>query len=177
MIISCEPAFAERKIDDVAYRRRPTRMFIVDRHLRIIAHSSQLNIADLAGRIRQLVRRHIAECDSCAHATVEILDADTALRVVDLAGEDGDYFAITVERLGSKSDAIEDVATEHQLTNREREVFRMLLAGATDGEVSERLLIARTTASDHAKNILRKTGANKRTELFAKVIRYAGRVR
>ena len=88
-----------------------------------------------------------------------------------------DYFAITVERRGSKSDAIEDVATEHQLTAREREVFRMLLAGATDGEVSERLLIARTTASDHAKNILRKTGAKKRTELFAKVIRYAGRVR
>ena len=92
MIISCEPAFAEREIEDVAYRRRPTPMLIVDRRLRIIAHSSQLNVAGLAGRIRQLVRRHIAECESCVHATVEILDADTALRVVDLAGEDGGLF-------------------------------------------------------------------------------------
>jgi DNA-binding CsgD family transcriptional regulator len=74
-------------------------------------------------------------------------------------------------------DAIEDVATEHRLTNREREVFRMLLAGATDSDVSDRLLIARTTATYHAKNILRKTGANRRTELFARVIKYAGRSR
>ena len=71
-------------------------------------------------------------------------------------------------------DAIEDVATEHRLTNREREVFRMLLAGATDGDVSERLVIARTTATYHTKNILRKTGANRRTELFARVIKFAG---
>jgi DNA-binding CsgD family transcriptional regulator len=68
-------------------------------------------------------------------------------------------------------DAIEDVATEHGLTNREREVFRMLLAGATDSDVCERLLIARTTATYHAKNILRKTGASRRMELFARVIK------
>jgi DNA-binding NarL/FixJ family response regulator len=177
MVSPCEPPEAEHAAAGVAYRRQPTRMVIVDANSRTIAQSFQLDISELAGRIRRLVERHIAERGMATHATVEILDAETALRVVDLAGEGGECFAITFERCGHKRDAIEDVATEHRLTNREREVFRMLLAGATDSDVSERLVIARTTASDHAKNILRKTGANKRTELFAKVIKYAGRSR
>jgi DNA-binding NarL/FixJ family response regulator len=163
----------EPEPEGVAHRRRPTPMLIVDRDLRIVARSSQLNLADFADRVRPLVERHIAECRSATGATVEVIDAGTALRVVDLAGEDSDYFAITFERLTTKRDAIEEVATAHQLTNREREVFRMLLAGATDKDVSESLAIALTTAGDHAKNILRKTGATKRTELCAKVIRSA----
>ena len=173
----CEAGPAEQETAGVVYRRRPNPMLIIDRRLRIIAQSAQLNLSELPGWIQPLVERHIAECLSATRSTVEIIDAETALRVVDLAGVDGDCFAITFEQLTDKRDAIEDVATEHQLTNRERQVFRMLLSGATDNEVSERLVIARTTASDHAKNILRKTGSNKRTELFAKVIKYAGRAR
>jgi len=177
MVSPCEPSDAEHEAAGVAYRRQPTPMVIVDGNLRTIAQSFQLDVSALDGRIRRLVERHIAQRSTATQVTVEILDAETALRVVDLAGEGGVCFAITFERCGHKRDAIEDVATEHHLTNRECEVFRMLLAGATDGDVSERLLIARATATDHAKNILRKTGANRRTELFAKVIKYAGRSR
>jgi DNA-binding NarL/FixJ family response regulator len=177
MVSTCERPDAEYQTAGIAYRRQPVPMVIVDANLRTIAQSFQLDISELHGRIRRLVERHIAECSAAARTTVEILDAETALRVADLAGEDGVWFAITFERCALQRDAIEEIATEHRLTNREREVFRMLLAGATDGDVSERLVIARTTASDHAKNILRKTGANKRAELFAKVIKYAGRSR
>jgi DNA-binding NarL/FixJ family response regulator len=161
----------------IAHRRRPALMVIVDRNLRTIAQSFNLDISELDVRIRRLIERHIAERGSATHATVEVLDAETALRVTDLAGDGGELFAVTFEQCAHTRDAIEEVATEHHLTSREREVFRMLLGGATDNDVSERLSIARTTAADHAKNILRKTGANKRTELFARVITYSGRVR
>ena len=177
MVYPYEPLEAEHETAGVAYRRQPTPMLIVDANLRTIAQSFQLDLSELDGRIRRLVERHISQRSTATHATVEILNAETALRVVDLAGECGVFFAVTFERCGRKRDAIEDVATEHGLTNRERQVFRMLLAGATDSDVSRRLVIARTTASDHAKNILRKTGAKKRTELFARVIKYDGRSR
>ncbi|HXM06907.1 MAG TPA: helix-turn-helix transcriptional regulator [Candidatus Acidoferrum sp.] len=168
---------AESEAAGVAHRRQPTPIVILDRNLRTIAQSFQFDSSEIAGRIRGAVERHIAERTLDAHATFEMIDAETALRVIDLVADDGVCFAVTFERFEHKRDAIEDVATAHRLTSREREVFRMLLAGATDSEVSERLAIARTTASDHAKNILRKTGASKRAELFAEVIKYAGRPR
>jgi DNA-binding CsgD family transcriptional regulator len=173
----CERPGPESEPAGVAHRRQPTPMVILDRNLRTIAQSFQFDGSEVAGRIRGVVERHIAERTSNAHATFEMIDAETALRVIDLVADDGVCFAVTFERFEHKRDAIEDVAAAHRLTNREREVFRMLLAGATDSEVSERLAIARTTASDHAKNILRKTGASKRSELFAEVIKYAGRPR
>ncbi len=178
MVFSCERPEADLEPARVAHRRQPTPMVIIDRNLQTIAQSLQFEGSEVADRIRGAVERHIAESRPAnAHATFEMIDAETALRVIDLVAGDGVCFAVTFERFENKRDAIEDVATAHRLTNREREVFRMLLAGATDAEVSERLVIARTTASDHAKNILRKTGANKRTELFAQVIKYAGRLR
>ena len=178
MVFSCEWTEADLEPARVAHRRQPTPMLILDRNLNTIAQSFQFEGSEVADRIRETVERHIAGCRPAnVRATFEMIDAKTALRVIDLVAGDGVCFAVTFERFENKRDAIEDVATAHRLTNREREVFRMLLAGATDADVSERLVIARSTASDHAKNILRKTGASKRTELFSQVMKYAGRLR
>ncbi|HEY5340579.1 MAG TPA: LuxR C-terminal-related transcriptional regulator, partial [Candidatus Aquilonibacter sp.] len=122
--------------------------------------------------LRLLVERHLLRRNERARTTIDVLDATTTLRIVDLAGDGGEYFAITFEPAQQRRDAVGAVATEHRLTNRECEVFRLLLEGSSDHDVSKRLVIAKTTAHDHAQNILRKTGANKRAELFAKVIMY-----
>ena len=167
----CEPA-VEHPAPGIAYHRQPTPIVVVDRNLQMIAQSLDLDVSAFAGRIRRLVERHVAEGGASSRSTVDVLDVDTALRVVDLSSERGEYYAVTFERSQQRRDAIDAVATEHRLTKREREVFRMLLAGSSDSEVSERLVISRMTATDHAKNILRKTGSNKRTQLFAKVIKY-----
>jgi hypothetical protein len=42
-------------------------------------------------------------------------------------------------------------------------------------ERTEQLFISKSTARDHAKNILRKMGTSRRTKLFAKVIKYEDR--
>ncbi len=172
MICLTDGPESEPAVVAFAGKRRPQPLVIVDRDLRVIAQSFDLDISELIGHLRLLVERHLRERSVIARTTIEVLDATTTLRVVDLAGDGGEYFAITFEPAQQRRDAVDAVASEHRLTNREREVFRLLLEGSSDHEVSQRLVIAKTTAHDHAQNILRKTGANKRAELFAKVIMY-----
>jgi DNA-binding NarL/FixJ family response regulator len=172
MICLDDPSQSEPAVVAFAGRRRPPPLVIVDRDLRVIAQSFDLDISELIGHLRLLVERHLRQRNERERATIDVLDATTTLRIVDLAGDGGEYFAITFERAQQRRDAVDAVATEHRLTNRECEVFRLLLEGSSDHEVSQRLVIAKTTAHDHAQNILRKTGANKRAELFAKVMMY-----
>jgi len=51
------------------------------------------------------------------------------------------------------------------LTSREREVARLIQAGASDAEIAHRLDISPKTASVHVANIKRKIGVETRTEL------------
>ncbi len=46
---------------------------------------------------------------------------------------------------------------------REREVLRLLVEGASDHEIAERLFITRRNASKHVAAILDKLGASNRT--------------
>jgi DNA-binding CsgD family transcriptional regulator len=50
----------------------------------------------------------------------------------------------------------------HGLTAREREVLRLLAAGASSPEIGERLFISQTTAERHVANIYRKLGVDSR---------------
>lgn len=51
------------------------------------------------------------------------------------------------------------------LSDREREVLGMLLAGLTTKEVAVRLTISINTAKAHIKSVFRKLGIHRRTEL------------
>jgi DNA-binding CsgD family transcriptional regulator len=53
------------------------------------------------------------------------------------------------------------------LTNREREVLRVLAAGRSNREIAAALFIAPKTASVHVSNIMAKLGAGSRTEAAA----------
>lgn len=59
------------------------------------------------------------------------------------------------------------IARAHELTAREHEVFGLLLRGAPDKLIAERLLISAHTAREHVRNVLRKLGARSRAELQA----------
>ncbi len=50
------------------------------------------------------------------------------------------------------------------LTNREREILRLLSEGKKTGEIAENLFISRTTANNHVQHILKKLGAHTRLE-------------
>jgi DNA-binding NarL/FixJ family response regulator len=60
------------------------------------------------------------------------------------------------------------------LSPREREVARLVAAGASNPEIAEALFVARKTVERHVSNILAKTGARNRTELAGRLAETAG---
>ena len=58
-------------------------------------------------------------------------------------------------------------ADRSALTRREREVARLVAAGASNPEIAHTLFLSRKTVERHVTNVLRKVGARNRTELAA----------
>lgn len=56
------------------------------------------------------------------------------------------------------------IGLSEQLTRREREVLRLVAAGATNGAIAEALVVSEDTVKSHVKRILRRLGARNRVE-------------
>ncbi|WP_110207815.1 helix-turn-helix transcriptional regulator [Nocardioides daejeonensis] len=58
-----------------------------------------------------------------------------------------------------------------KLTQREREVFDLLVGGATNAQIADRLTVSETTVKSHVKHILRKLNAANRAQVIARYLR------
>ena len=56
------------------------------------------------------------------------------------------------------------------LTAREREVFAVLVSGATNAQIADRLTVSETTVKSHVKHILRKLRAANRAEAISRYL-------
>ena len=65
----------------------------------------------------------------------------------------------------SEQEVFETFCLQHDFSGRERDVFRQLLSGRTNGEIAEALFITENTVKYHVRNLLQKTGCKNRTEL------------
>jgi len=65
-------------------------------------------------------------------------------------------------------DFLEDV--RELLSNREFEVFRLLITGKTDTEISKELFISHHTIKTHNRNIYKKLNVSNRVELIEKIL-------
>jgi DNA-binding NarL/FixJ family response regulator len=79
-----------------------------------------------------------------------------------------DRVAIVIQRASSEQTAPLRLEA-HGLTQREREIATMLVAGQTATDVAQQLCLSPHTVRDHAKAIYEKTGTRNRRELTAKV--------
>ena len=73
-------------------------------------------------------------------------------------GEDGGKMTITA------------AVQEYGLTKREETILRLLLAGLSNDEICEKLVITVNTLKKHVLNIYRKLGIRNRVQMF-KMIR------
>ena len=59
---------------------------------------------------------------------------------------------------------------KYQLTSRQEEIAVLTAAGHSNGDIADKLSISEYTVKDHCKEIFRKTGVAKRSELIPKVL-------
>jgi DNA-binding NarL/FixJ family response regulator len=61
----------------------------------------------------------------------------------------------------------EDAGLKVILSDREKEVLKLMMHGKTSKEIADALFISKTTVDTHRRNILEKTGARNSTELIS----------
>lgn len=63
-----------------------------------------------------------------------------------------------------------EVSTEWKLSPSEQRVYDLVITGITNKEVAAKLFVTEKTVKFHMTAILKKTGAQRRTELIAKAL-------
>ena len=71
-------------------------------------------------------------------------------------------------RVRSEAEVFEAFCLHNDLSAREREVLRMIVAERSNGEIAEALFITESTVKYHVRNVLQKTGCKNRGELQRK---------
>ncbi len=72
--------------------------------------------------------------------------------------------------IAPEAESTADGPLEVGLTAREREVFAVLVSGATNAQIADRLTVSETTVKSHVKHILRKLRAANRAEAISRYL-------
>ena len=77
-------------------------------------------------------------------------------------------YAPKVIRQRSEQEVFDGFSLQHDLSTREQEVLRLLLARRSNGEIAEALFVSESTVKYHVHNLLQKTGCKNRSDLQKK---------
>ncbi len=69
-----------------------------------------------------------------------------------------------LERFAADEPATHDDGAVARLTDREREILRLLAAGLSNAEIAEQLVLSETTVKTHVSSVLRKLGVRDRVQ-------------
>ncbi len=140
-------------------------------HLRSAARGfAESGIPLLACRARMALARSLVPHDP----GVAITEARSALQAFDRMGAsaDADRAAAFLRELGVRGRTGPRGVDE--LSQREKEVLRLVAEGLSNAEIAERLFISPKTAGHHVSNILTKLGVRSRTEAAAFALLHLG---
>jgi DNA-binding CsgD family transcriptional regulator len=164
----------------VIERRAAPAVFIVDKKLRVLFYRAdpserrkEFRPADngalppsLEYTVLKLLVQDEDQTDTVRRAA---LSSSVAVKVLELRGGSVPAYAILVERFALR-DHIDTFARKHGLSPRERQVLALLVKGLRNEEIAQHLIISKSTAIFHVKQLLTKTGSRNRTEMVAKII-------
>lgn len=80
------------------------------------------------------------------------------------------FVALSTSRWGPRFRREPSKRKPEALSNREREVVRLVALGNTGPEIADELLIAHDTVRTHVRNAMEKSGARSRAHLVAKAL-------
>ncbi|MGQ0844983.1 MAG: LuxR C-terminal-related transcriptional regulator [Sporichthyaceae bacterium] len=119
-----------------------------------------LERADLMARLhaqREVVRRLLRAAE---RSVEDLCTAEFSLAIRPAATLEAEPGTRRARATGRRS----DVLPEADLTQRETQVLQLLAAGATNLDISRRLVITEGTVKSHVKGVLRKLGAANRAQ-------------
>ncbi len=105
------------------------------------------------------VRRH--------HDSLKELLDDAAVRIDELCDSGIRLTSTVSDRADADGQPVTSPAKFDRLTLRERDVVRLMISGASNAEIADRLIIAPGTVKSHVKQILRKLGMCNRSQVIA----------
>jgi len=84
------------------------------------------------------------------------------------------HIMILIERMSLERHGadLEKLQPQFGLTNRQLEIMKPLLSGASNKEIADKLCVSEDTIKGHLKNIMRQMGVSSRTELLSMIFQH-----
>jgi DNA-binding CsgD family transcriptional regulator len=115
------------------------------------------------------IRTAIQECGDRNVAIVVQGEPHQIIRIQPTHSSSGRAISIFIESVAVR-DRIAQASKRFKLTLRETEVLKLLVDGLGNAQIADSLIIAATTAGDHVKHLLEKTGSSRRSQIISKVL-------
>jgi len=84
------------------------------------------------------------------------------------------HIMILIERISSQRYGVdlEKLKPQFGLTNRQLEIMKPLMSGASNKEIANKLCVSEDTIKGHLKHIMRQMGVSSRTELLSMIFQH-----
>ena len=151
-------------------RRAWPSFYVIDDSLTVVLSCGDAPVerGRLPPPLAEIVRNRLGSEEGTVDEFVAF-DDGRLVRIIEPSSSSGAYLCVMLERLRG-GDLVGEATRRYALTPREGDVLRLMLRGHTTEGIARALQIAITTAADHSKRIISKTGCRNRSQVVARVL-------
>jgi DNA-binding CsgD family transcriptional regulator len=160
-----------QNIRELLRQRSGPALYILDHNYEVVLSSSD---GEVPPDVQRTVRAARADIDSPAAGPerVYLLESGLIARVRGVAGTLGSFTAVLTEPFRARNH-LDAGRRKYNLTIREFDVLRRLMAGKTTAEIGTELGIAVSTVAIHVRSLLTKTSTHTRAEMIGRIVAHA----